>query len=145
MSEYTQQALDFAKKYGVKFSAEFLRYDYHFEGDEDKRDIYRITLERNGEKWQFEFGQSLAKSIVINVKGDEMKYKQESPSLYDVLSCIEKNDVGTFENFCSEFGYNDQPLSAYPKVKKAWKAVKKEFKAVERLFSDCIEELQEIS
>ena len=62
-----------------------------------------------------------------------------------ILACLQKYEVGTFDDFCSEFGYNDRPLSEYPKVHKIWQAVESEFDNVKRLFSEEeIEELQEI-
>lgn len=63
------------------------------------------------------------------------------PTAYDVLTCLQKYDVGTLENFCSEFGYNEDSK----KAEKTYNAVAEEFKNVCMLFSDSeIEELQEI-
>ena len=64
-----------------------------------------------------------------------------APSAYDVLACLTKNDPGTFENFCSEFGYDADSRSA----KKTYKEVCDEWKNVAMLFNDEeINELQEI-
>ena len=46
----------------------------------------------------------------------------------------------TFEDFCSEYGYNTDSINA----QKTYKAVKREFNGVYRLFSDILEQLQEI-
>lgn len=62
------------------------------------------------------------------------------PTAYDVLASITKYDPDTFESFCSEFGYDEDSRTA----ERTYKAVVKEWNAVERLFSDCLEELQEI-
>ena len=63
------------------------------------------------------------------------------PTSYDVLSCLQKYDVGTFEDFCSEFGYDTDSVKAL----KTYKAVQDEFKNVQALFNDYeIELLQEI-
>jgi hypothetical protein len=63
------------------------------------------------------------------------------PSAYDVLTCLTKYDPGTFENFCSEFGYDTDSRSAV----RTYKSVRKEWNAVSKLFTETeIEQLQEI-
>lgn len=62
--------------------------------------------------------------------------KPIAPTLYDVLSCLQKYDVGTFEDFCGEFGYDTDSRSA----KKTYKAVMKEFDKMCSLFNN--EELE---
>jgi hypothetical protein len=64
------------------------------------------------------------------------------PTAYDVLASITKYDVGTFEDFCSEFGYDTDSK----KAEKTYNAVKEEWLNINRLFTDAeIEELQEIN
>jgi hypothetical protein len=65
----------------------------------------------------------------------------KEPDLYSVLSCLQKYEVGTFEDFCSDFGYDNDSRTA----EKTYKAVVKEFKGMENLFnSDELELLQMI-
>jgi len=135
LNQYQQQAQDFANKFGVKFKSEWLKYGKHFENDEQNRHIFKITLSRNGKRFSFNFGQSVA---------DDAKH----PNLYSVLACLQKYDVGTFENFCSDFGYeiyNENYAGKNKSSVKIYKALCKEFSNVERLFSDCLEEMQEIN
>lgn len=76
-----------------------------------------------------------------NGKSDVIHYPA-TPTAYDVLSCLTKNDPGTFENFCSDFGYDEDSR----KAEKTYIAVCEEWKNVCALFSDEeIEQLQEIS
>lgn len=167
MSEYTQQANDFAKKYGVELHILGREYKKYFASDEQPRFVYSLELSRGGESYQFEFGQSIASITFKEIEtkeptkrtkrsngkyGNHARYYEqgepiscETPTMYDVLSCMQKYDVGTFDDFCREFGYNDLPLSAYNETMKIYKAVVREHKEMERLFSDCMEELQEIS
>ena len=128
LSPYEMQAKLFANKIGLKYKATWLRYGKHFEGDKDNRHIFRITLSRNGKRFSFNFGQSIASDTKI-------------PTLYDVLACLTKYDVGTFENFCSDYGYNIWEKSS----KKVYRNVCKEFIGVERIFGDVLEKLQEIN
>lgn len=134
MNEYTQQAENFAAKYGVTLEILGCAYKPMW-GEKQSRYVFKLRLKRNGKQYSFEFGQSI-------VAGNC------DPSIYDVLACLTKYDVGSFEDFCGEFGYEqyDENTSRTNKpTERTYKAVCKEFAAVERLFSDCIEELQEIN
>lgn len=128
MSEYVKQAEKFAQKNGVKLT--FIgqpEYKKHFADDKQHRFVFKCRLSRGGKSYTFDFGQSINNG-------------SEDPNIYDVLTCLQKYDIGTFENFCSEFGYDQDSRTA----ERIYKAVLKEFAGVERLFSDIIEELQEI-
>lgn len=64
------------------------------------------------------------------------------PTPYDVLACLTKYDPGTFEDFCSEFGYDTDSKRA----EKTYKAVCDEWLNICKLFTDAeIEQLQEIN
>ena len=130
MSEYEKMANDFAEKTGTKLSVNGFEYGPYFDRDEKekvKRYIFRCRLTRGGKSYSFKFGQSI---------NDGCK----EPTIYDVLSCMQKSDVGTFENFCDEFGYDTDSRRA----ERVYKAVRVEWKAMERLFGDVLDELQEI-
>jgi len=60
----------------------------------------------------------------------------EAPTAYDVLACIQKNHPGTFEEFCSDYGYNSRPLAEYPEVLQTYRAVLKEWNGVSRFFTE---------
>ena len=129
-SEYTKQANDFMEKTGTTMKAVYVDHKPYFVDDKESRDIYRITLKRNGDKYTFRFGQS-----IHNSDGNT------PPTPYDVLASITKNDPESFENFCSEYGYDTDSRKAL----KVYHAVAKEWENVKRLFSDVMEELQEIA
>ena len=59
MNEYEKQALDFLEKTNTIFKADFLKFDYHFDDDKQKRNIFKITLTRNNEVFSFNFGSSV--------------------------------------------------------------------------------------
>ena len=64
------------------------------------------------------------------------------PTNYSILSCLQKNEVGTFEDFCGEFGYSEDSRTA----EKIYKTVCKEYNNVCKIWNDEeIEELQEIN
>ena len=131
VTNYQQQATDFLKETGTTFTATYKKHGFHFEGDTQCRDIYTCVLKNSSHRYRFTFGQSINDS-----NGNT------PPTAYDVLSCLTKYDVGSFEDFCSEFGYDTDSRAAY----KTYKAVLKEWKNIERLFtSEQIEMLQEIN
>lgn len=125
--DYQQQANDFATKHNVKLKINRTTYGKHFSEDKESRYIFNCTLTRNGKRYTFNFGQSIAAG---NTK----------PTMYDILTCLTKYNPETFENFCSEYGYNTDSINA----QKTYKAVKREFNGVNRLFNDILEQLQEI-
>ncbi len=82
-------------------------------------------------------GQSINKGWTQHVK----YHPGVTPSNYTILSALTKYDPGTFENFCSEFGYDTDSK----KAEKTYNAVVEEWKNVQTIWSEEeIEELQEI-
>lgn len=127
MNNYTKQAENFAAKYGV--TLEILGCEYKSMWNEtQKRSVFKLRLKRGGKQYTFEFGQSIQAG-------------NASPEMYSVLACLTKYDPESYGYFCGVYGYNEDSRTAG----RTYKAVCKEFAAVERLFSDCMEELQEIN
>ena len=171
MKNYEQQANDFLQKTNTTISLEYLKNDFHFINDESTRDIYRVKIKRGGRSITFEFGQSIINSAYYKDKRvkdrtyslngktrtggfsilDVEKYKNGGmelelikgiyPTNYDILACLTKYEVGTFENFCSEFGYSEDSRTA----ERIYNNVCKEYDNVCKIWSDEeIEELREI-
>jgi len=129
LSEYEQQAVDFCNKWGVTMKVGSPKYEKPL-WDDKEHYIFPVTLTKDGESMRINFGQSLADG-------------NKKPSEYDVLATICKYDIGSFEDFCSEFGYDEDSR----KAERTYKACLKEWKDVERVFGgdgECLEELQEI-
>lgn len=120
-TDYQKQAQDFLDKTGAKLSISYLRHGKYFDDDKDSRDIYSCTLKRGKKSYKFNFGQSIAASE-----------RGEEPTAYDILTCLQKYDVGSFENFCGDFGYDADSR----KAEKTYKAVDKEYKSLAKLFSE---------
>lgn len=68
-SKYLDQALEFLQNTGTTCKIEFLKFDKHFESDEDKRDIYEVTLTRGSHSYKFNFGQSQVNSGIVQAWG----------------------------------------------------------------------------
>lgn len=146
MSDYEQQALDFAEKHGVTLTVTFSHYGLYFPDDKEKRDVYNCFLQRKGKGYSFTFGQSIAHStgskkwVGQGIKRKEVSNKKV-PTMYDILACLQKYDPDTFDNFCSEFGYDTDSRKALD----TYLSVQEEWKGVRSLFHDILEELQEIN
>lgn len=54
------------------------------------------------------------------------------PSAYDLLACLTKYDPGTFENFCSDYGYDPDSR----KAEKIYHSVVKEWNDISSLFNE---------
>jgi hypothetical protein len=174
MSEYTEQAIAFAEKYGVTLATEYLG-TYPRLGKTPVAN-FKCTLARNGKSFEFTFSISINDSwkhsdgfnrpqlgLPMQLRSENWPTaakeqtigrwtltplkKPTPPTMYDVLASLQKYDPGTFPEFCSEYGYDDQPLSEYPKVMETWQAVINEYINVRRLFpeEEVQEELGEIS
>lgn len=151
MSNYEKQAQDFLDKTQTTFKAEYIKTGFHFDGDKEERDIYKITLQRGNRKMVFNFGQSIVNSSIFQPQTDYSKgvnaqrillKRGKTPTPYDILACLQKYEVGSFENFCDEFGYNVDSI----KAEKTYNAVVKEWQEVQKLWSDGeIALLQEIN
>jgi len=136
-SEYEIQADNFLINTGTTFKAEKIGNYYYFDGDKVKRDVYEITLKRNKKEHTFKFGQSIFNS------GPQIKERGriKAPTAYDVLVYLQKYDIGTLDNFCSDFGYDTDSK----KATEIYFKVQEEYNNVCLLFHDVIDDLVEIS
>jgi hypothetical protein len=168
--DYDKQAEDFLKKTGTTFEAKYLRHGKHFPDDLATRDVYQITLSRGSRVYKFEFGRSLKDSTRYKdkvsgniyapdgtaLKGNAkvisnhaeffkkycVKVAGDAPSAYDVLTCLQKYDPGTLENFCADCGYDTDSR----KAERIYNAVVEEWKQVCILWTaEEVEQLQEIN
>jgi hypothetical protein len=128
-SQYNEAVNILAEKFNIKLKIIDSTYKCMQWDKNQPRYVFKLQLLRGRKSYTFEFGQSIMKG-------------NEEPTLYDVLTCLQKYDVGTFEDFCGMFGYDNDSRTA----EKTYKAVVKEFQAMERLFdSEELEVLQLIN
>ena len=121
MSEYTEQAEQFLKRHGLKFKAVYIEHGKHFPDDKESRDIWRLSIHRGRRSFSVRYGNSLAAS----------DYGNTPPRAYDLLACLTKYDPGTFANFCGDYGYSEDSISAL----RTYKAVCREWAKVSRFFT----------
>lgn len=132
MSEYTVKANQFLRKNNIVFTQKEPSWDYKCEWDEQQPYGHAMSLCRF-------INKTTGKSMTVRFFNSLME-SGKRVTAYDVLACLTKNDVGTFEQFCWEFGYDTDSRRA----ERTYKACKKEYTNVTRVFGNCIDELMEI-
>lgn len=160
MSEYDEQAQAFLDATGTEYTATFTHFGKHFDSDNVGRDCYTIVLKRDARQCVFKFGQSIQASApyvhqtLINhphrnynnpdslrthnprATGHGSSYVKNkhyrAPSAYDVLACLDPYTPSTFREFCDEFGYNDDSISA----RRVFDACSEESDNLRQLYSD---------
>ena len=134
MSEYETKAIKFLAKHGITLSVAEGGYKKPLWAEKGQAhgNHYRITFQREPHRKRFSLS-------FWNSVNDVQEHKH--PSAYDVLTCLQKSDVGSFEEFCCEFGYDCDSIKAL----KTYKATVKEWEKVSGFFTpEEIEELQGI-
>jgi hypothetical protein len=124
MSEYTEQAETFLKRHHLTFSAAYVGFDEYFPDDKEPRSIYTLTLTSTTDRRR-SYSTRFGASINMTNEGTE-------PEAYDLLTCITKSDPGTFGDFCDEYGYSNDSISA----SKTYRAVRRDWMKVRRFFTD---------
>jgi len=82
--------------------------------------------------------RELEKTTTKSVRKEEI----DKPTNYGILACLTKYDPETFEDFCSNFGYDTDSK----KAERIYNAVKDEYKNLCSLFNETeMNELQEIN
>lgn len=152
MNEYIKQATEFLQKTHAKMKIEYVGLAVNKEWKEkEKRCLYEITLTSPRGSMTFDFWDSIRNTEIrtmafdaYNVQANKelaAKKKAAVPSAYDVLACLQKYDPGTFEDFCSDCGYDEDSRAA----ERIYFAVQKEYTQLARLFTpEQMEELAEI-
>ena len=166
MNEYLKQAKNFLNKANAKCEIVYGGISRNENWKErEKRNWYDVTITTPRGKVTFIFWDSIhnteistmtfaeyaKKKLKYNVedmsydekvkaKNDLVRLKAEAvPNEYDVLACLEKYDPGTFENFCLEFGYDEDSKTA----ERIYIAVIKQYKDLTKIFTE--EQMEELS
>ena len=168
MTEYTKHALDFLEKAKATCNIEFGGCTYNPNWKEESfRNFYNVTLSTSRGSMRFKFWDSINNTEISKLTLEEYSKKRFNcqyrhltytekaraskelkekkcdaiPTTYDILACLTKYDPGTFEEFCAEFGYDEDIKTA----DRIYIAVSREYKQIERIFTaEQLEELQEI-
>lgn len=169
VSKYEKQAFDFLEKSNAVCKIDFGGTSFNPNWKErDLRNFYNITISTDKGTMNFIFWDSVYNTEISKMSiedycrkiykrnyfdlsfnekckmQNQLKSKKQSakPTVYDVLACLQKSDIGTFNEFCCEFGYDDDSISAH----QTYIAVMDEYKKLTRIFSpEQLIELQNIN
>ena len=95
--------------------------------------ISEMTLEQYVHKhYKLElYDLSYAEKSKANRELQKLK-DNAKPDEYDVVSCLQMYDVGTFSDFCNEFGFDEDSR----KAERMYIATINEYKSLERIFTE---------
>ena len=137
-STYQYEARVIAKYYWLSMRAVYIKTG-SVEGWDDKmlHDHFIVCLTR---EFYSETEQRMQyRTMEIRFHGsanDAVKHPKRLPRTYDILSCLQKSDPGTLEDFCGEFGYDTDSKRADA----TYQAIKKEYEDFAALFPEGIPE-----
>lgn len=120
----------------VEFGGRAVNHDWDEWDEKEMRNFYKVTLATPRGSMDLVFWDSI-QNTRASMRGFEAK-----PTSYDILSCLEKSDPGTFKEFCSECGFSDDSIRAY----KTYVGVIEEYKNLQRIFTkEQLDQLAEIN
>ncbi len=130
-----------SRKYSFEFGNSLNDSGFYFTMGRQKISLDRKFLDKPKAELARYIKTYLSFDFLDNGKSDVIHYP-EAPNAYDILAALEKNEVGTFDDFCRNYGYDNDSRKAY----KVYKAVLREYMNVQALYSEKeIELLQEIN
>ena len=135
MDEYVKQAKDFLESCNATMKITKIGYEANKNWDENiYHNTYRATIKTPmGSMWV-----KFWDSVYNTERGIE-------PNEYDILTCLEKYDVGTIDDFVQEFGYEVNEWADVKRIQNIYNAVKRQYKSLCRCFTpEQIEAMQEI-
>ena len=135
MNEYLNQAKNFLEECGATMTIAYCCKDINKNwNDIEARNTYRVRISTPNGTMSVKFWDSINNTRNGN-----------RPNEYDILACLQKYDVGSFEDFASEFGYDISEAEERRKVKRIYASVCEEYKKIGRCFTEeQIEKMREI-
>ena len=135
MDEYVKQAKDFLESCNATMEIKQIGCEQNKNwNDNGLHNTYRATIKTPmGSMWV-----KFWDSVYNTERGIE-------PNEYDILTCLEKYDVGTIDDFVQEFGYEVNEWADVKRIQNIYNAVKRQYKSLCRCFTpEQIEAMQEI-
>lgn len=142
MSKYVKQAEDFLESCNATMDIMYLGTEVNKDWDEKReRDTYMVNIRTPKGNMQVKFWDSINNTI----KNSDFRRLRIKPTAYDILSCLQKYDVGDIEDFMWEFGYEIKNRGDLKRLQDTYNAVVKEYQDICRCFTpEQIEAMQEI-
>lgn len=145
MSEYVKQAKDFLASCNATMKMMYLGKEMNDNWNETReRDTYMVNIVTPMSNMQIKFWDSINNTI-DNANKTSIGRSRKYPTEYDILSCLQKYDVGDIEDFIWEFGYEIKKKGDLKRIMNTYDAVVKEYNDIRRCFTEeQIEAMREI-
>ena len=132
MSEYDQKALEFLNACPAELEIHYAgTAPNHLWNDTKSRDRYSFVIRTQKGIMSGIFWDSLD-----NTKKRKIFDKaHKKPGAYEILSCLQKYDVGSLEDFVSEFGYVPQNAKDFTRIPRIYRATAQEYEDLCRIFT----------
>lgn len=135
MTEYQKQAKDFLESCNANMEITFVGTEINPNWDDARK--------RN--KYIFAIKTPLGSMTDYFWDSEYNTNRDIKPTEYDILACLEKYDVGTIDDFVSEFGYEVHEWADVKRIENTYNAVIKEYQDLCRIFTpEQIEMLREV-
>ena len=146
MSNYVNQAKKFLEDCNATMQFIYLGTETNKNWNETReRDIYMVNIRTPLGNMQVKFYDSINNTLKNKERHLSGLKKKIQITEYDVLSCLQKYDVGEIENFIYEFGYEIKERGDFKRIQNIYNAVVKEYENICRCFTkEQIERMQEI-
>lgn len=146
MSDYVNQAKKFLESCDATMNFMYLGTEVNKDWNETReRDTYMVNIRTPLGNMQVKFYDCIKNTLKNEDRYLSGLKKKIQITEYDVLSCLQKYDVGDIEDFIWEFGYEIKEKGDLRRIQNIYNAVKKEYKDVCRCFTPRqIKRMQEI-
>ena len=146
MSNYVNQAKNFLKDCNATMEFIYLGTEINKNWNETReRDTYMVNIRTPLGNMQVKFWDSINNTLKNKERHLSGLKKKIQITEYDVLSCLQKYDVGDIEDFMLEFGYEIKERGDFKRLQSIYNAVVNEYEDVCRCFTKKqIERMQEI-
>ena len=146
MSDYVNQAKKFLEECNAKIQFMYLGTEVNKNWDETReRDTYMVNIRTPLGSMQVKFYDSIKNTLKNKERHLSGLKEKVQITEYDVLSCLQKYNVGNIEDFMFEFGYEIKERGDFKRLQNIYNAVIKEYEDICRCFTPKqIEKMQEI-
>lgn len=146
MNEYVKQAKDFLQDCNATMTMMYLGKEANENWKETReRDTYMVNIRTPKGNMQFKFWDSV-RNTRTNQKRKLYRLPIKEPTEYDILACLQKYEVGTMEDFFSDFGYEIKCAKDITNFINTYNAVVKEYQDICCCFTpEQIEKMREIN
>lgn len=163
MTDYRQKALDFLEACNAKMEINFIGVETNQNwNDNQRRNKYHFTITTPKGKMQGDFWDSVTNTEITLMTPDDFSIKMyrahldalmnhekvrvrntlkaiketAKPTEYEILSCLEKYEVGTMDDFFHEFGFEVKNADDIFCFLNTYNAVVKEYRDLCRIFTE---------